>query len=219
MHAYSSYVIAGKSFEVGTIDAMFAGSAIAASMIREKLARPVVRPVSQHGGSMYSGLLVARAGTPEFKGDPAAIRDKRLACSKLTTAGEFLIRSLVGRGCGRFSVSTHSRALDLVALGEADVAAVKDRVWELVKEKYPTLEVIGRDEGRHPNATLIASRKASPEVIEKISRALLQLEDDPSSEARQVKQTMEITGFIVTAEDDFQDTFSLLDKAASGDTD
>jgi hypothetical protein len=30
---------------------------------------------------------------------------------------------------------------------------------------------------------------------------------------------MEIAGFIVTAEDDFQDTFSLLDKAASGDTD
>ena len=97
--------------------------------------------------------------------------------------------------------------------GVVDIAIIKNRVWDIVKEKYPGFEKIGEDKVENPNSALMASYNADKNIIKKLKTVLLGLEDDSSAEAIQLKKDMGIKGFILTQEKDFEQTLALLKKA------
>lgn len=214
--AAKTYPQAAKMFAKGKVDGMFSGSGIAGCMIIKGLAYPVVRPVNSGGWSTYWAVVLAPNGSDRFAQNADYFRNKKVIFCGLASSGEFFFRAI--KGDKKIEVKTlnaasHGAAIDALDRGAADVAIVKNRVWDSVKEKYKGIDRVGEDPGENPNMVLIVSKKADPAVVKQIRNILLGLKDDHSPEAEAVKEKMEITGFLKTTEQDFRFTLPLLKRA------
>lgn len=213
LQGYSNYTDAAIKFAQGDVDAMFAGSGVAGAMMIKKVAYPVLRPVSEDGFSTYWAVVLAPKGSPKFTGDPAYFKDKKIMCSALASSGEFYVRSFLGKERELMKAGSHGIAIDGVAKGLADVAVVKNRVWDKTKDKYPGVELVGQDTGENPDNTLIVSYKTDKELLAKVEAVLYGLESNTSHAAAEVKKSLKITKYIPTTEEDFKHTIPLLEKA------
>ncbi len=210
------YRSAAGMFIVGSADAMFSGSGVAGFMILKDLAVPSVRPVDKYGHSTYWAVVIARKGSPRFTGSAEYFSGKKVALTSLASSGDFYFHSLPGIEqvkATEIKAVSHGAALDALEKGEADVAIVKNRVWDGLKDKYPNLALVGEDKGQNPDNTLIVSKKIPPTLATRISAALLALKEDSSAEAATVKHSLGIQGYIKTTLKDFDHTLSLLKKA------
>lgn len=208
------YEAAMDMFAKGSVDAMFGGSGIAGTMIIKGLADPVVRPVGQDGVSTYNAVVVAPKGSPKFTGSADYFGGKKVIFSPLASAGEFYYRSLgPSKAKEIMKAANHGAALDALARGAADVAVVKNHVWNKEKGKYPNLVMLFEDTGQNPDGTLIVSKKMNPAMVQKISDALLAIKTDGSPEARAAMDSLKIREFIKTTEADFKHTVTMLKKA------
>lgn len=212
----TNYPAAADMFASGKVDAMFSGSAIAGIFIMKDLAAPMVRPVSKEGYSTYSAVMIAPKGSPKFSGNAAYFKGKKVIFSALASSGEVYYRSLPNIRSVNATLqkaASHGAAIDALSAGVADVAIVKNRVWDHQKSKYPNLIVVGQDDEENPDNTLIFSRKADSPTVSKVQSALLSLKDDNSPQARAVRDEMQIRGFIATTKADFKHTMELLRRA------
>lgn len=208
------YKSAADMFSTGAVNAMFSGSGVAGVLIIKGQAEPLVRPVSQEGHSTYAAVIVAAKGSPKFTGSADYFNNKRVIFGALASAGEMYFRSL-GRSnpAQVMKAVNHAAALDVLSKGAADVAILKNHVWNKEKGNYPNLEMVHEDRGQNPDGTLIVSKKMDPAVVRKISTILLGLRDDPSAEAKAVKESLKIREFISTTEADFKHTVTMLKSA------
>jgi ABC-type phosphate/phosphonate transport system substrate-binding protein len=207
---------AAGMFAVGTADAMFSGSGVAGFMILKDIAVPSVRPVDKNGHSTYWAVVIAKKGAPKFTGSADYFSGKKVVFTSLASSGDFYFHSLPGieqAKATEIKAVSHGAALTALEKGEADVAIVKNRVWDVLKDKYPDLVLVGEDKGQNPDGTLIVSKKIPPTLEARISDALLALKEDSSAEAAAVKQSLGIQGYIRTTLKDFDHTLSLLRKA------
>ena len=214
--AAKTYPQAANMFAKGKVDGMFSGSGIAGCMIIKGLAYPVVRPVSNGGWSTYWAVALAPKGSDRFTQNADYFHNKRVIFCGLASSGEFFYRAVKGDNnieVKTLNAASHGAAIDALDRGAADVAIVKNRVWDSVKGKYKGIARVGEDPGENPNMALIVSKKADPTVVKRISNILLGLKDDHSPEAEAVKEKMGITGFIKTTEEDFRFTLPLLKRA------
>ena len=214
--AAKTYPQAAKMFAEGKVDGMFSGSGIAGCMIIKGLAYPIVRPVSNTGWSTYWAVVLAPTGSARFTQNAEYFDNKRVIFCGLASSGEFFYRAVRGDkeiNAKTLNASSHGAAIDALDRGAADVAIVKNRVWDSVKRKYELIDRVGEDPGENPNMALIVSKKADPKIVEQISTILLGLKNDNSPEAEAVKKNMGITGFIKTTTNDFRFTIPLLKKA------
>ncbi len=210
------YPAAAGMFSVGTVDAMFSGSGVAGFMIMKGLAVPAVRPVNKNGYSTYWAVIIAKKGSPKFNGSAKYFAGKRVMFTSLASSGDFYFHSLPGAetvNASELNVASHSAALEGLNKGLADIAIVKNRVWDSLKNNYPDLEKVGEDKGENPDDTLIISRNVPPVLAAKVANALLGLKSDTAKEAGAVKKSLGIQGYIKTTEKDFEHTLALLKKA------
>ena len=211
-----SYPAAAEMFASGKIDAMFSGSGVAGSFIIKGLAKPVVRPLSKAGWSTYWAVILAHKDAPEYTGAASYFSGKKVIFCSLASSGEFFFRSIPGaKEAAKTALESpsHGSAIDALGHGRADVAIVKNRVWDSMSNKYPNLKKIAEDRGANPNGTLIASVMTDPAKIAKIKEALMGLTNDASAEAMEIKKGLGILGYIETSENDFVHTISLLKSA------
>jgi ABC-type phosphate/phosphonate transport system substrate-binding protein len=213
LQGYRNYVDAAVKFEAGKVDAMVAGSGVAGSMIIKGVAYPIVRPVGKDGTSTYWAVVLAPKGAPEYTGGTEYFKGKKIICSFLASSGEFYARSILGSKRELLRAASHGVAIKALAMKQADIAIVKNRVWDSEKAKFPSLVEVGHDNGENPNNAMIISNKTSKALVEKVKAALLGLENDNSVEAKALKESLKITGYIPTTEEDFSHTIPLL-KAA-----
>ena len=213
LQGYANYTDAAIKFERGDVDAMFAGSGVAGTMIIKKVAYPLVRPLNQAGYSTYWAVVLAPKGSPEFTGDPEYFKGKKIICSSLASSGEFFARSLLGPKRELLKAGSHGIAIDALSKGQADVAIVKNRVWDSLKGRYPDIVQVGQDDGENPDNTLIVSYKTDKDLVAKVKELLLNIGDDKSKEALAVRMSLKADGFIPTTVDDFSHTLALLAKA------
>ncbi len=214
--AAKNYPTAAKMFKSGEVDAMFSGSGVAGSMIIKDVANPLVRPVSQSGTSTYWAVVVAPKGSPRFTQNADYFKGKTVLFCSLASSGEFYFRSIEGAANSEARIrkaSSHGDAIYALSKGVADVAIVKNRVWDKVKDKYPNLVRVGEDPGENPDGTLIVSKMMKGELADRVKSALLALEGDSSSEAKLAREGMKIRGYMSTSIDDFKYTIQLLKKA------
>lgn len=210
----NTYPAAADMFAKGQVDAMFSGSGIAGAMIIKEVAEPLVRPVNQDGTSTYSAAVITKKGSAKFTGSNEYFAGKRVIFTSLASSGEFYYRSLgASKAKVLMQAASHGAALDAVSRGQADVAIVKNRVWDKEKAKYADLELVGKDNGENPDNTLIVSKKLAKTTAEKLSTILLGLGSDSAPEAKAVKDSMKIIRFIKTTHADFKSTNALLKKA------
>jgi len=208
------YQRAADMFAQGTVDAMFSGSGIAGTMIIKELAVPLVRPLKADGSSTYAAVVIAPKGAPSFTGRAEYFNDKRVIFTPLASAGEFYFHACgASRPKEIMKAASHDAAIDALNRGQADVAIVKDRVWDKEKDKYPSLEKVGEDKGENPDMTLIVSRNMDPKSAQKIADVLLGLKNDATPEASAVKSSLQIQGYVKTTAADFGHTFALLKKS------
>ena len=214
--AAKTYPQAAKMFAEGKVDGMFSGSGIAGCMIIKGLAYPVVRPVSNAGWSTYWAVVLAPTGSARFTQNAEYFDNKRVIFCGLASSGEFFYRAVRGDkeiNAKTLNASSHGAAIGALDRGIADVAIVKNRVWDSVKGKYELIDRVGEDPGENPNMALIVSKKADPKIVEQISTILLGLKNDNSPEAEAVKEKLGITDFIKTTTNDFRFTIPLLKRA------
>ncbi len=211
-----NYPAAASMFASGKIDAMFSGSGVAGSFIIKGLAKPVVRPLSNAGWSTYWAVVLAPKDAKQYTNNSSYFSGKKVIFCSLASSGEFFFRSTSGAmeaAEATLLAPSHGSAIDALGRGKADVAIVKNRVWESVKEKYPNLKKVAEDRGANPNGTLISSNKTNPAKIAMAKKILMGLTGDTSKVAMKIKKDLGILGYIETTEKDFAHTISLL-KAA-----
>lgn len=168
------------------------------------------------GWSTYWAVVLAPTGSARFTQNAEYFENKRVIFCGLASSGEFFYKAVKGDkeiNAKTLKASSHGAAIDALDRGAADIAIVKNRVWENIKGKYELIDRVGEDPGENPNMTLIVSRKADPKIVEKITTILLGLKNDNSPEAESVKKRLGITGFIKTTIDDFKFTIPLLKRA------
>lgn len=210
----STYPAAATMFSKGQVDAMFSGSGIAGAMIIKDVAAPLVRPVGQDGNSTYSAAVIVKKGGAKFTPSNVYFDGKKVIFTSLASSGEFYYRSLgASKAKEIMQAASHGAALDALSRGQADVAIVKNRVWDKEKAKYADLERVGGDPGENPDNTLIVSKKFAKSSADKLAAILLELESDSSAEAKAVKDSLKISKFIKTTNNDFKSTLALLKKA------
>ncbi len=210
------YPAAAALFAEGAVDAMFCGSGVAGAFIISELAVPLVRPVDTEGHSTYRAVILAPKGSPSFTGSADYFKGKKVIFTSLASSGEFYFDSLPGAAqtqAKRLTAASHGDAIEALDRGRADIAIVKNRVWDGVRHRYPNLTMVGEDKGENPDGTLIVSANMPLSLKAKISADLLALQNDPSPEAQAARNSMKITGFIKTTEKDFEHTLALLKKA------
>ena len=209
-----TYPAAADMFSKGQVDAMFSGSGIAGTMIIKGVADPLVRPVNQDGTSTYSAVVIVKKGGAKFTPSNDYFTGKRVIFTSLASSGEFYFRSLgASKAKELMQAASHGAALDALSRGQADVAIIKNRVWDKEKVKYADLEQVGGDSGENPDNALIVSKKLSKATADKLSTIMLGLGNDSSPQAKAVMASMKITKFIKTTPADFKSTLALLKKA------
>lgn len=211
-----NYTAAAKMFAGGEADGMFSGSGVAGVMILKGVAYPVVRPVDKRGYSTYWAVILAHAGAPEFSGEKEYFSGKKVIYCALASSGEFFYRSISNKpdlDTNGITAPSHGAAIAGLAKNVADVAIVKNRVWDVRKSQYPELVQVGKDNGENPNGTLIAAKTANPDLVQRLAKALLSLQDDKSAKAEAVRREMGIVKFQATSIEDFAHTLRLLKKA------
>ncbi|MCX7991206.1 MAG: phosphate/phosphite/phosphonate ABC transporter substrate-binding protein [Proteobacteria bacterium] len=211
-----NYQSAAKMFSAGEADAMFSGSGVAGIMIIKDVAYPVLRPVSKDGISTYHAVILGQKSAQKFDGTAKFFDGKKVIFSALASSGEIFYHSIPGIKNIKANVmiaANHGAAIDALSRGAADYAIVKNLVWEKNKDKYPNIEKIGEDKGENPDMTLIVSKKTKKDLVDKISNILLNIKNDNSPSANEVKNQMNIQGFIKTTQKDFSHTLGLLQKA------
>lgn len=211
-----NYTTAAKMFAAGEADAMFSGSGVAGTLIIKGLAVPSVRPESAEGYSTYWADIIAPKGSAKFTGSAGYFSGKKVILTALASSGEFYYYSIPkirDVNAHVMIAASHGAALDVLARGVADVAIVKDRIWDKKAGEYPGLEKVGEDKGENPDSTLMVSTKADPKTSGEISAALLSIKGDTSAEARAAKEKLGIQGFIKTTKADFRHTLPLLKRA------
>ncbi len=212
----ANYLAAANMFADGTVDGMFSGSAVAGCLFIKKLAYPVLRPVDANGQSTYRAVIIAPRGAPPYTGEAGYFRGKRVIACALASAGDFFFRSIPGIDSVEatlLTVPSHGAALAGISKGAAELAIVKNLVWDSLQAHHPDLQQVGNDPGVNPNGTLIVSRKADPKMVDRLTAVLLALGSDSSPQATAVRKKMGIQRYIVTSLEDFEHTFGLLNSA------
>ena len=213
--AAPNYSAAAEMFASEKVDSMFSGSAIAGMFIMKDLAIPLVRPVSKEGYSTYWAVIIAPKGSPKFNGRADYFRGKRVILTPLASSGEIFYYSIPNIKSVESTIekaASHGAAINAISEGLADVAIVKNRVWDRLKSKYPNLMLVGEDREANPDSTLIISKKADAKLVAKVQAALLDLTSDSSPQAQAVRNEMEINGYIKTTRADFKHTTELLKR-------
>jgi len=211
------YPHAVELFKSVKVNGMFAGSCVAAVLIKKGLAVPVVRPLlSKDDLSTYKALIISKKELPMFNGI-SDFKGKKVAYCALASSGEIFARTLLKKGespsdyyIPLLSMS-HQEAINAVANGSVDYAVVKNLVWD--EKKYPTLAVVGGDSAKNPNNTLILANNTYARVGNTIEKILIDISNDDSPFTSKVKEVFKIKGFIKTTNKDFEHTFDLLKSA------
>jgi ABC-type phosphate/phosphonate transport system substrate-binding protein len=212
--AAPDYRAAAQLFATGGVDAMFGGSGIAGTMMIKGLASPAVRAASVNGADTYHAVVIAPRGVARFGGGAGYFAGKRVIFSALASAGEFYFHSLGPSQAGALlKAASHGAALDALSRGQADVAIVKNHVWEKEKEKHPGLELVGADDGENPDGSLVVSRRLAPAAAAQVTTALLGLGADASPAAAAARDALGIRGYVPAVEKDFTQTLRLLRRA------
>ena len=214
--AATNFSAAADMFASGKVDAMFSGSSVAGIFIMKDLATPLVRPVNTDGTSTYSAVIIAPKGSPKFSAKADYFKGKRVILTPLASSGEIYYHSIPNiksAGATIEKAASHGAAIDALAAGKADVAIVKNRVWDRQKGKYPNLVLVGRDNEENPDSTLIVSNKADAQTVSKVKAALLALKGDMSPQTQEIRKEMDIQGYVETTKADFKHTMELLQRA------
>lgn len=211
-----NYSTAAQMFKEGKGDAMFSGSGVAATLIIKQLASPLVRPVSKDGVSTYKAFIIAPKGTPKYTGKAEYFSGKKVMTTAIASSGEFFFRAIPNIknvNAKLLIAGSHGAAIDALAKGAADIAIVKDRVWLKKAKDYPNLEKVGEDKGLNPDNTLMVSKNFNTQLVSKLEKELLALENDASPEAKAAKEKLDIVKFIKTTNNDFKHTLELVKRA------
>jgi ABC-type phosphate/phosphonate transport system substrate-binding protein len=211
-----NYSSAANMFSLGKADAMFSGSAIAAIFFMKDLATPLVRPLSKDGVSTYHAVILAPKGSPKFTENFDYFKGKKVIFTALASSGEVFYHSIPNVKLAQatiIKVASHGVAIDALSKGAANVAIVKNRVWERHKNEYPAIVKVGEDDDENPDNTLIISKSADKNIVSQVNAALLALKNDTSPQAQAVRDQMSIKGYIKTTTEDFKHTMQLLNKA------
>ncbi len=214
-----------REFEEGRIDAAFVGSLIYGQLHDRLGVIPLARPESGKV-SFYRGIVIVRSGSGI--GKFSDLRGKSFAYVPNTSAGELFSRVLLQKDgkAGEQSffsrvvrVSTHADAVNLVAEGKVDGAAVKDLVLNRMvqdrgrdgsgglKEKIRVLET----SPSFPENALVVSPSIDPKQRGQLRDILLAC--DRNDAGKMALKSLGADRFIPTAHEDYSKMYGMAQES------
>ncbi len=204
------------------LDGAFFGS-LTAVLAYEKLEiEPILRQVNMDGTDTYHSYLFVRKdsgikGVKDLKGKVMAYVDKA------TLAGYvFPVAYLRDNGVidiknyfsNYYFTGSHDAAIFAVLNGKADIAAVKNTIYDSLSKENPRIDkelVIIAESTKVPSNGLSLNKYIDESIRIKVKETLLNMDKD--TEGKKVLQEFGAKKFIETTRDDFKGVFTILEKA------
>lgn len=215
----SNYGQLYEEFRDGNIDGGFFGSLVYGIAKARVGIMPLVRPVSVHGRSTYSGLIFVRKDSgikkPEdMRGKTIALADPATSASYLAQKGFLASHGIsIDRDMKIIWTGSHEAAIRAVLSQQADVGGAKDTVVARLRREnrvFDTVIEILRDDERisFPDNTL-AMRKSFPqEKAQALKNCLLKMNSDP--EAKTVLSRFGASRFVPAKDEDFKPMYDMI---------
>lgn len=150
---------------------VYVGSFVQALLYSRRLSIPILQAVNRE--AFYTSVLIV----PKDAGDdPVAIVEAAGSAISYTlgaSSGESGAKA-ASRGKAAIPVQSHAAAVNLVKIGKAKAAFVKNGWWNANQKRYPGLKQLdypGVSDHRHPDYVLSANKAVSLEEIRKIQWA------------------------------------------------
>jgi phosphonate transport system substrate-binding protein len=212
-----------EGFQSQRMDGAFFGSFTGALAIEKLGVVPLARPVNLDGSSTYHGHVFVRADSPYRSAKD--LRGARIALvDRATTAGyvfplAWLREQGITAGLEFFGehyfTGSHDAAILAVLERNADVGAAKHSMYERMRAQDPRIDRELRILGESPPVPSngLCVRKGLPRpLVDKLRRALLELDDDPQGE--EVLKTLGALRFLETSPSDYRPVVEM--AAAAG---
>ncbi len=183
---------------------------------------PLARPVWKNGTSTYAGYLIARknGGIKNIED----MKNKKIALvSKTTTAGyifpkAYLLKNGVPSLESHFSkvvyTGNHENAAWTVFYGEADLAALKNHIYNELIKTYPkfaeTIEVIAESE-KVPSNCFAVSSNMEPDLKDKMLALLLKMHQNKKGQKK--LSQFGAKKFIVTTGANYKSCYEMIKNA------
>jgi len=209
-------------FHEKNLDGAFWGSFIGAMAIKKLEIIPIARPVNLDGTSTYYGYILVRKDS-NIK-NVSDMKGKVIAFVERTTTTGYIFPKAYFREHGikdldkffkeYYFTGSHDAAIYAVLNREADIACVKNTIYELLSSKDPRIKkelfIIARSPDV-PSNTLGLKKDISRTVREKIKSTLLEMHKDP--EGQKVLKKFRALRFIETRKEDYLLIFDIAKKA------
>ncbi|OGQ95866.1 MAG: hypothetical protein A2521_01815 [Deltaproteobacteria bacterium RIFOXYD12_FULL_57_12] len=209
------------AFIEGQADAGFFGSFSYVLTQAKAGIEPIARPVWSNGKSTYCGYLFVRKDSgilsvADMKGKSLALVDKA------TTAGyifqrfyfnSFGINDLSEYFSHIYFAGTHDAAAWAVYIGEADVGAAKDLIFNELGDNYPDFKdkmLVLAESPPVPSNGLAVNRNMHPALKTFLKTIFLNM--DKTEEGREVLKRFGAAKFIATKDEDYTPVIKMVEK-------
>lgn len=207
-----------KTFEAKKLDGAFFGSFTGALAIARLDLEPLARPVNLDGLSTYHGLLFVRrdSGIKSVQD----MKGKRMAfVERATTAGYiFPVAYLREKGINNldsffkeyYFAGSHDAAIYAVLQGDADVGAAKNTIYNIVRQKRPSIDrelLIIAESPKVPSNGLCVRKTMPAWMKQKLKETLLNIDKD--EKGREALKKYYARSFIETTLADYEPVYRL----------
>jgi len=207
-----------KTFEAKKLDGAFFGSFTGALAIARLDLDPLARPVNLDGLSTYHGLLFVRrdSGIKSVQD----MKGKRMAfVERATTAGYiFPVAYLREKGINNldsffkeyYFAGSHDAAIYAVLQGDADVGAAKNTIYNIVRQKRPSIDrelLIIAESPKVPSNGLCVRKTMPAWMKQKLKETLLNIDKD--EKGREALKKYYARSFIETTLADYEPVYRL----------
>ena len=151
---------------------VYVGSFVQAVLYARGLSTPIAQSIN--GSEFYNSVLIAPKNAGNDPVEVVADAGHAISYTKGSSSGESGAKA-ASNGKATIGTNSHYAAVNLVKIGKAKAAFVKNLWWQANKGKYSNMKQIhypGVSDHRHPDYVLSANKATSSKDIIKITHAM-----------------------------------------------
>ncbi|MFO7839992.1 MAG: phosphate/phosphite/phosphonate ABC transporter substrate-binding protein [Desulfosalsimonadaceae bacterium] len=207
----------------GKIDISFSNPLVYTRIADRYQARAFARIVEKNGKPTFRGQIICRADNKAIQNLQDCRNKRWMAVDATSAAGYlFVLDHFLRHGISKEDFrgisfapgpgAKQEKVVQAVYLGEADIGSIREGTLDLVGDRVDLEAIRILDSTRgFPSWVYAAGKGLSPDVVEKIKKALLEL-DPVNPEHREILELAHFQGIINATDEDFDPIRELTSK-------
>ena len=198
----------------GKIDISFSNPLVYTRIADRYQARAFARIVEKNGSPTFRGQIICRADNKAIQNIQDCRNKRWMAVAPTSAAGYlFALDHFLKHGIAKQDFRSitfapgpggkQEKVVQAVYLGEADIGSIREGTLELVRDRVDLADIRVLDTTRrYPSWVYAAKKDLDPDVVEKITKALLEL-DRKRPEHQEILDQAHFQGIIQASDADF----------------